>query len=787
MKTKSEIKMSENPLKKLIVIDKLVVGPAKVSTNKITTEYKVVKKGIEESIELIYKYEEDLFEPGDESHINMANMITAQVALNYGLFCKEIVFKGLYDDVDERMLNEWMENTSREIYVKKLLEENPFITGETKNLPAVKVAKYTQAKIIFEDISEEPVKTKWQYWDTDPEKYCVLSSGGKDSLLSYGLLNDLGKETFPIFINESGRHWFTAINAHKYFKQNVKNTSRVWVNSDRVFNWMLKYLDFIRPDFNNVRADIYPIRLWTVAVFLFGALPMMRYKGLGRLIIGDEYDTSLKKYHKGILHYDGLYDQSRYFDEVMSRYFMSKGWAISQFSILRPLSELLIETILSKRYPHLQKLQVSCHSAHKEDEIIKPCGKCEKCRRIVGMLTAIGSDPKNCGYNDTQIQYCLQALRKGELHQEEESVEHIKFILEKQGIFTYSESERKQVKEHPEVVSLRFDNDKSPTASIPYRLRKDLYKIFLEYAIGSVRKEKKNWIPVDPFNDSDFEKPYPFELQGRNIKRIPPKQEKISSKYKWAELSWKEAEEKLKVTDIALLPVGAIEQHGPHLPLDVDSYDAEYLAVKVAQACSDPKPLVLPLIPYGVSYHHDDFAGTISITNNTLASLVHEIGTSIARQGIKKIIIINGHGDNKPTLTYAAQMINRDTGIFVAVDTGESSDIDLDELTLTPNDIHAGETETSTSIALRPHLVSMDKAEKNLLNFPSRYLNFSSLRNVPWYSKTKNISENGVMGDPTLATREKGEKIWDIMIAHLVGFVEDLKSLSPDDIHQKKY
>jgi len=323
--------------------------------------------------------------------------------------------------------------------------------------------------------------------------------------------------------------------------------------------------------------------------------------------------------------------------------------------------------------------------------------------------------------------------------------------------------------------------------TITFLLRKDLYNIYLEYAAGTVRKIQKNWVSIDLFNDPEYEKPYPFELMGKATKKSSSKSEKVSSKYKWAELSWTEAEEKLKLTDIAILPVGAIEQHGPHLPLDVDAYDAEYLAHKVAQACSDPKPLVLPLLPYGVSYHHDDFPGTISITNNTLSNLVYEIGICIAKQGIKKIVIINGHGDNKPTLNYAAQLINRDTGIFVAVDTGESSDIDLDEISVTPNDIHAGEMETSTSMALRPHLVSMDKAEKNLLNFSSRYLNFSSLRNVPWYSRTKAISQNGVMGDPTAASREKGEKAWEIMIAHLVGFIEDLKSISIEEIYQKKY
>ena len=174
------------------------------------------------------------------------------------------------------------------------------------------------------------------------------------------------------------------------------------------------------------------------------------------------------------------------------------------------------------------------------------------------------------------------------------------------------------------------------------------------------------------------------------------------------DLTWQEAEEKLKKVDVALLPVGAIEQHGPHLPLDTDAFDAEYLANKVAETCSEPKPFVLPLIPYGVSYHHEDFLGTISVTNETLSKVVYEIGLNLANQGIKKLVIINGHGDNAPSLNFAAQMINRDAKIFVAVDTGETSDVDLENFISTPNDVHAGEIETSTTLAVRPDLVKMD-------------------------------------------------------------------------------
>lgn len=257
--------------------------------------------------------------------------------------------------------------------------------------------------------------------------------------------------------------------------------------------------------------------------------------------------------------------------------------------------------------------------------------------------------------------------------------------------------------------------------------------------------------------------------------------------YLLGELTWPEAERYLAQVDVALLPVGSIEQHGPHLPLDVDAFDADYLARQVAGRCSDPKPVVLPLIPYGVSYHHDEFPGTISIKNETLSQLVYEIGLRAARNGIKKFLIINGHGGNGPALNFAAQMINRDAHILVCVDSGETSDVDIYGMISTPNDVHAGEIETSTTLAVRPHLVRMQQAKKSVPRFSSRYLNFTSKRGVSWYAYTKRISHNGVMGDPTKADPKKGEQIWELMISHLVNLVEDLKGLTLEDIYQRRY
>jgi creatinine amidohydrolase/Fe(II)-dependent formamide hydrolase-like protein len=796
-KTKEELSNSPplEPLKQLLVIDRLEVGPIRLEAKRLTAPYTVIQHGKRETFKLIYSYQERVFDPIDPDHQNLAAMLAAQVGLNYGLFCREIVFHGFYDSLDRRFLRTMAENTAKEIYVKKFLEPNPFIKGPIGQLPVVKQSSYCQARLRFVDSRKNRRKLdRWNMWSTKRSHYCILSSGGKDSLLSFGLIQEIlgtkgqgDGEVHPIFVNESGRHWFTALNAYRYFEKHVSHSARVWVNSDRLFVWMLRHLPFIRPDFASQRSDEYPIRLWTVAVFLFGVLPLMRKHGLGRLLIGDEFDTSIRASHKGIHHYDGLFDQSIYFDQTVSSYFLQKGWAISQFSILRPLSELLIEAILAKRYPHLQTLQMSCHATRKSKAgQVLPCGRCEKCRRIVGMLTAVEIDPKLCGYGTQQIQTCLQRLVTHGIHQEVEGVQHLLYLLiQKNAIKPLPKGLRAE--EHPEVVHLRFDSDHSPITAIPLDLRAPLYRILSEHTQGALLKVGMKWRELDLFSHPAFSEPYTYEVGASRTKESLDSKtsETLSEKHLWGSKTWPLMQAYLKRIDLALLPVGAIEQHGPHLPLDTDAFDAEYLARRVAEACNDPKPLVMPLVPYGVSYHHSDFCGTLSIRNESLSGLIYDIGMSAAKNGIRKLVIINAHGGNGPALNYAAQMINRDAHIFVCVDSGETSDVDIDPLTQTKNDVHAGEIETSTSLAVRPHLVRRDEAVSEVPRFSSRYLDFTSKRGVLWYGYTDRISESGIMGNPLVANRQKGEKIWKIMIAHLVALVEDLKQMTLEEIHHR--
>ena len=772
-----------DPMTTLRVIDELRVGAARVKPNRLSATYTVVQGDRRDSIDLVYSYEEDVFNPSDAVDQNIADMIASQLALNYGLVSGRIVLEGQFDPHDRRFLRDMAENTAREIYVNKFLEPNPFLVGDAAAISPVKPDHFCQAEIVFER-GKQKSTISWSPKESDRNKTAILSSGGKDSLVSYGLLNELGYDVHPLFGNESGRHWFTALNAFRHFEAKVPNTAKVWMNTDRVFSWMLRHIPFVRRDFENVRSDEYPIRLWTVALFLFGALPLVRKRNIGRIVIGDEYDTTARVTKHGITHYSGLFDQSRFFDNYLSRYFARKRWRLSQFSLVRQLSELLIEKLLVRRYPKLFALQVSCHAAHVDGPRVYPCGKCEKCRRIVGMVVANGGDPTVCGYSEDQIKACLEALVKKGVHQERPAAEHLLWMLSAAGEIHLRKGIK--VNERPEVMKLRFDPARSPIEGIPYDLRLPLYRLLLDHSAGAVRRSGRMWVDFDPLTDPSLHRPYLFERM-RPGNGTPESRPGRRSTFILGEMNWPQAQKRFSEVDVALLPVGAIEQHGPHLPLDTDAFDANHLAKLVASRCSDPKPVVLPLIPYGVSYHHDEFIGTISIKNNTLATMVYEIGMSASRNGVTKLVIINGHGGNDPALHFAAQEINRDAHMFVCVDSGETSDVDIDSMIDTPNDVHAGEIETSTSLASRPELVDMSSAKPLIPEFSSRYLDFTSKRGITWYAFTKKISESGVMGDPTKATAEKGKKMWEVMTRHLVEFVEELKQMTLDEIFQKRY
>jgi uncharacterized NAD-dependent epimerase/dehydratase family protein/7-cyano-7-deazaguanine synthase in queuosine biosynthesis len=484
---------SGKSLKHLIVFDSLEVGPVYIESDRIKVPYSVKREGMIDTFHLMYRYEEGVFDPDDPDSINLAHMTAVQVALNYGLFCNKIIFRGPYDENDRQFIHEMMENTACEIYVKKFLEQNQFLVGSFPRPSILRQKTYANAEIVFADA---PYSGNRDQWNGQEQGCGILLSGGKESLLSYALLNEIGLETHPIFINESGRHWYTALNSFRNFRDKVTNTARVWTNSDRVYNWMLRHLPFIRGDFAVFRADDYPIRLWTVAVFLFGALPMLKKRQAGYLVIGDEYDTTRRVEFEGIPHYEGLYDQSSFFDSALTDYFSRKMWNIKQFSVVRPLSELLVQKILVERYAELQHHQVSCHMASIKGGRAFPCGRCEKCHRVVGMLKALGADPTLCGYTEDQVMKCLDHLPQKNLHQESASSQHMLYLLAKNGLI----DARADYKENNEVMHLRFDSENSPPDIIPKNIRDKITKIQMEHASGALMKKEQKWVECNPLS-----------------------------------------------------------------------------------------------------------------------------------------------------------------------------------------------------------------------------------------------------------------------------------------------
>ncbi len=464
-------------LERYQVIDSLEVGPVELKPASLRVPYRVTVDGAVHETRFGYRFRENVFDPGSESDRNLAAMMAVQPAFNYGLFCRRIRFLDSLDEADRAFIDSMTENTSREILVKKLLEPNPFLLPgwQLRNVPDLD--RYTTASLVFDSRD----CTGKDSWNGRENGFCVLSSGGKESLLSYGLLAELGCETHPVYINESGRHWFTALNGFRYFEQNIPHNARVWSDCDRLFNWMIRKIRFIRPDYNRLRADDYPLRLWTVAVFLFGSLPLMKKRELTHLVVGNEFDTSRYFPEAQLPHYDGLFDQSRWFDHYMSDYFSRKGWSIHVRSIVRNLSETLVEKVLANRYPDLFSSQVSCHAARMENGRVRPCGKCEKCRRIISILTAIGIDPGLIGYTEEMKKQALKTLKGKGLHSQ--LAGEFLQVLEMLGGASCAQ----------EIEHLRISEENAPLSDIPALVRQPLLRILQRYSKGILKREGSTW------------------------------------------------------------------------------------------------------------------------------------------------------------------------------------------------------------------------------------------------------------------------------------------------------
>jgi len=209
------------------------------------------------------------------------------------------------------------------------------------------------------------------------------------------------------------------------------------------------------------------------------------------------------------------------------------------------------------------------------------------------------------------------------------------------------------------------------------------------------------------------------------------------------DLTWTEVRD---VPRIVLIPVGSLEQHGPHLPLDTDTRIATALAEHVCELRDDM--VVGPAVAIGASGEHAGFEGTLSIGTDALTAVLVELARSA--DAYRGVVFVNGHGGNRDALLAARAILHHEGRTVVAWSPS-----------IPGGDAHAGHSETSLLLAIDPDCVRVDAIEKGVTTPLSELL--TDLQT----SGLSSISRNGILGDPTTATVEHGNELLLTLIADL--------------------
>lgn len=261
--------------------------------------------------------------------------------------------------------------------------------------------------------------------------------------------------------------------------------------------------------------------------------------------------------------------------------------------------------------------------------------------------------------------------------------------------------------------------------------------------------------------------------------------------YRLYKMTWPEIKEAVKEVDAVLIPVGATEQHGLHLPVEFDHFSATQFCELAAKDLNENKGkwvLVTPTINYGCSWYHMNFPGTISLSQRTFMDVVTQVCESVSHHGFRNLIAVNSHGGNTAALTTCLTDLYAEKRIRVALaqywSLGASA---IKDLGISSPLIHAEEIETSIGMALGTDVRMNDLSracfsrrktheEKGIPT--SSHIAYDMITPgsgviIPM-DFIDEISDTGVVGDATLASKEKGEKLVAAIKEKLIELVEDL-------------
>ncbi|MGA2462479.1 MAG: creatininase family protein [Candidatus Bathyarchaeia archaeon] len=232
------------------------------------------------------------------------------------------------------------------------------------------------------------------------------------------------------------------------------------------------------------------------------------------------------------------------------------------------------------------------------------------------------------------------------------------------------------------------------------------------------------------------------------------------------ELPWPEVEKRLKVDRAVIVPIGATESYGRHLPLGTDFLVVAEIAKRLGEMTDT---LVLPVLPFGDSSDMMGFTGSISLKPETVLSVLKDVCASLIEHGFTKIIFLNGHLGNVWPITAAVEESKRENVRFAQVDWWRL--VEALCAGMIEHGGHAGEVGTSIVKVLRPELVQ----ENEMVAEKARDLGFASFALIETYPEYHELTSSGVLGDPKLASVEQGKKVLAMSIDYLRKFIEEFK------------
>ncbi|HBZ08776.1 MAG TPA: creatininase family protein [Bacillus bacterium] len=229
--------------------------------------------------------------------------------------------------------------------------------------------------------------------------------------------------------------------------------------------------------------------------------------------------------------------------------------------------------------------------------------------------------------------------------------------------------------------------------------------------------------------------------------------------YELAKMTWEEVEASLEKVRLAIIPVGAHEQHGPHMVESCDAVLAEKMAVKLGERLF-PYVLITPTVNMGVSSHHMNFPGTISLKPTTLIALLKDIVSSLKCHGIQQFLFLNSHGGNQSTLDVAVNLITEEleVEVFYAKTTASAKKAIVKNVKSTLFG-HSCEREVSEAFYLAPELIRTEKLQKGEIQETGRWKHLRPGCALQGFYHYEEMTANGCIGDASQAEFEIGRQI----------------------------